>query len=493
MFEDRLSELAELHAAWESDRSVFLTVLGRRRVGKTQLLTHFLQDRPHVYLTGTQQTASNQLVDASREVYRATGDSLLAHQDFTSWDAPLALVTRQAQDTRFGFVLDEFSYFAQAIPELESVIQRWWDRDGQRTRVFFVVADSNLAFMRRLLKGDQPLFGRRTHQLALAPFDYADAARFFPTYSFQDRLRAYGVFGGMPAYLSLWDGSASLAANLSKIVFSLGAALRREPDYLLAQERTIKEPAGYRSVLRAIAAGKTQPNEIAKAAGFRSPSDIAVILQRLRELGLVERIEPITAAPGGRISRYVVADPFLAFWFRFVQPAEAMLERGLGQLLVDDLFRDAGLLIDEFVSRPQGPWERACMGYLWRALRYGSLPGLRFDRLGCWWEGRGADESGEIDILGVRGRRVTVAGSCKWRRMSMKPADLQQLRKLAESIGAGQETRYVLFSRSGFDRNLVDLAARQGVILVTPRQMFEPPAVGLQTLAARTASPTADC
>ncbi len=246
----------------------------------------------------------------------------------------LDLLAAHARTTRLGVVLDEFSYYVDETPGLPSLVQRWWDRQAQDTRVFFVLADSHVTFVDRLVASDQPLYGRRTHDLRVRPFDYADAARFFPTYSADDRIRDYGVLGGMPAYLSVVDPIRSLADNLQDVVLADAAAPRREPDYLFAQERSIRDPVRFRSVLRAVAEQHTQPNEIAQAAGYQIGADVSLVLERLQGMNLVERITPTPGRSGGRISRYVISDNFLAFWFRFVQPAEGLLDRGLGWLIL---------------------------------------------------------------------------------------------------------------------------------------------------------------
>jgi hypothetical protein len=179
----------------------------------------------------------------------------------------------------------------------------------------------------------------------------------------------------------------------------------------------------------------------------------------------------VTADARGRTSKYVVSDPFLAFWFRFVQPAEAALEQGADTWV---LRRRVLPELDRFVSRANGPWERACQDYLWRAFRAGRLGDVGFDRLGSWWEGRGAAESAEIDVVGLDGDRVTLVASCKWRNDYAKPGDLDELRRTAARVGATDATPAVLFSRAGFDPALVARAAAEGVWLVAPADMFAP-------------------
>ncbi|MBI3972896.1 MAG: ATP-binding protein [Chloroflexi bacterium] len=335
--------------------------------------------------------------------------------------------------------------------------------------MMLIVAGSHVAFMERLVLGGQALYGRRTGELRLRPFDYADAGRFFPNYSPMDRVRAYGIFGGMPAYLAVCDASRPLHENTLDVILEDGAYLRREPQYLLSQERAVDRPPAYLSILRAIAQGRTQPSDIAVAAGFRAASDIAPVLERLREFRLVERLVPVTTENGSRMSRYILTDPFLAFWFRFVQPAEAALEQGNASWVLHHRILPE---LDRFISRPQGPWEMACRDYLWRAFRAGMLGELGFDRLGPWWESRGATESEEIDAVGLDGKRIVLAASCKWRNEYTKLGDLHDLQRAAQRAGATDETRYVLFSRSGFDPALVAHAETSDVRLVTPADLF---------------------
>jgi AAA+ ATPase superfamily predicted ATPase len=296
-FLDRHDELTRLERYWSSDRAEFVVLTGRRRVGKSRLLEESFRDKPHLHVVGTAQTLRVQLIDVSRELARATGDPLLATQTLDSWDAVLTYLGQHGQERRFGVVIDEFSYFVDQAPELPSLLQRWWDQLGARGQIKLILASSHVGYMDRLLQGDQPLFGRRSGELRLQPFDYADAGRFFPDYDPVDRLRAYGVFGGMPAYLAACEPNRSLADNLRRRILEPDAYLRSEPLYLLAQERTVTQPASYLSILRAIAKGQTQPNLIVQAAGFRSPADIAPHLQRLQEFRLVERLLPVTAEP----------------------------------------------------------------------------------------------------------------------------------------------------------------------------------------------------
>lgn len=223
-------------------------------------------------------------------------------------------------------------------------------------------------------------------------------------------------------------------------------------------------------ILRALAEGKTQPSDIAMTAGYRAASDVMPFLERLREFRLIERLIPITAELGGRTSRYTLSDPFLAFWFRFVLPAEAALDQGADDWVLRHRIEPE---LDQFVSCSNGPWERACRDYLWRAFRTGRLGDVGFDRLGPWWEGRGATDSAELDAVGLDGSRVALAASCKWTKEYVKPGDLDELRRTASRLGTTNETLFYIFSRSGFDSTLLAQAEAARLRLVTPEMLFD--------------------
>ncbi|MBI3972897.1 MAG: ATP-binding protein [Chloroflexi bacterium] len=123
-FVNRALELRRLAGHWNSGRAELLVVTGRRRVGKSRLVEEFFHDKPSIYIVGTLQKARVQLADASRAIHRATGDPVLQHQDFDSWDALLAYVGEYARVRRAGFVIDEFSYYCDESRELPSVLQR---------------------------------------------------------------------------------------------------------------------------------------------------------------------------------------------------------------------------------------------------------------------------------------------------------------------------------------------------------------------------------
>ncbi|MEK7675519.1 MAG: ATP-binding protein [Verrucomicrobiota bacterium] len=191
-FLGRTRELKVLQEAWSSERSGFIPIYGRRRVGKSELIVQFMSGKRGLYFVGKRASGEAQLQEFLEAAARAVGDSLLAQARVTNWKSALELVGQRLPGKgKFILALDEFQWIAEASPELPSVIQELWDRVWSRSgRVLLILCGSYIGFMEREVLGRRsPLFGRRTAQILLRPFSHLEAARFHPRLSTVDQAR----------------------------------------------------------------------------------------------------------------------------------------------------------------------------------------------------------------------------------------------------------------------------------------------------------------
>lgn len=193
---DREDEWDRLSALAESDGPELCILLGRRRAGKSFLLTRLVAACNGIYYQATRQTEKEQLGTLSRIVGERFDDPAFRRLAFESWEHLFEYVIRKAGDDPLLMVFDEFPYLADAAPALPSIMQRLWDHTLVDTRLKPVLAGSHVTAMRRLTRADQPLYGRRTSRIEFLPFSYADAARFVPGYDAMDKIRLYGIFSG---------------------------------------------------------------------------------------------------------------------------------------------------------------------------------------------------------------------------------------------------------------------------------------------------------
>lgn len=469
-FYDRTEELAALNARWDSASAELIVVWGRRRVGKTELLGEFLRTRRGVLFEATTGTEADQLADFARVLGQTAEGPLVGAQPFTSWTAAFAAIEELCRSGPLAVVIDEFQYLAAANPSLGSLLSAWWGSVGRKLPLFLVLAGSAVSFFERDVLGqNSPLYGRRTGQIELLPFDYRDASLFFPAYSAEDRIRAYAVCGGMPYYLEQFDASVPVLENIREAVLSRVGVLREEARLLLFEE--LPDPRTYFSVLRALAGGDTRVSQIANRTGL-NPSDVTKYLDVLQTLKIVRRLVPVGVSTRARtrMTAYEISDAYLRFWFRFVLPFEDRLVRA--ESIDRHLTETIAPAFDEFVSKPT--FEEVAREFLMRVTDAAEV--------GPWWgqvpTGVGRQtEQREIDCVALSAeRRVLAVGSCKWTATPVDSSEERLLARLQPHATGGDETRipHFFFSRSGFAPDLVGLAASDPdhYRLMAPEDLF---------------------
>ena len=342
--DDDLSVLDEL--AGGRDPELFV-LYGRRRVGKTELLQRFCEGRRAVYFQAAQVREKDNL-RAYREALADGLGTALAPVELPDWGAALEFTDERAGDQRLVVVIDEFPYLCEANKGLPSILQRFWDSRGKRSKLMIVLCGSQVSFMEeQVLSERSPLFGRRTAQKRLLPLTPPDAFEFFPGWEAEDRILAFAILGGMPAYLRRFDDRRTLRENILREILRPEGYLFEEVQFLLRNE--LSNPATYNSILSAVARGERKVGDIALSVGVDSTT-ANKYLTVLRELGLVEREIPITDPDPMRSRRgtYRIADRFLAFHFRHVQPNVTLINAGRGsRVLEESVEADLGRLFDE--------------------------------------------------------------------------------------------------------------------------------------------------
>ena len=275
----------------------------------------------------------------------------------------------------------------------------------------------------------------------MTPFDYYYAGRFATRWSPEDRVRLYAVAGGIPDYLEEFRDDAPLRDELHRLAYSADGRLFREaPDLLRAEFR---EPRTYEFIVRAIAQGDNTPATVASRAGLSGANRVNPYLDSLVDLGIVERrtLPGQSTQPRPRTSQYVLADSYLRFYYALVDPWRSLIQQGRGDAVLEELW---GKPFDDFVSHT---FEDVARQYVWRLSGAGRLPPL--SDVAFWWF-----NGGDIDVAGVVGSRLAVAGSAKWSSTFVKPADCDALRHAVGTVAPGTQPDLYLFSRSGFDGNL---------------------------------------
>jgi AAA+ ATPase superfamily predicted ATPase len=462
-FVDRAFELAWLEEGFNG-RPQFRILYGRRRTGKSRLLDEFVAGKRHVTYQAVEGSTQDHLADLTAAIVAVEPDPLLSAAPLANWDAALMYLTRMAAAGPIVVVLDEFQYAAQADPTLASRIQRWWSREVRDAPLYLIVCGSYVRFfVENVLTG--PAYGRNTGSLQLQPLGYRHAAGFFPHWSAEDRIRAFAVTGGMPQYLEQFDPGKPLRWNIVNRVLTRGAVLYQEAELLMREE--LREPRMYMSILRAVSEGTTESGKL--QSRVQSRGSISSYLATLRDLDLLSFRQPVIGATVRR-GVWALNDPYLRFWFRFVHPYRRELEHSADPQRFYDLVVEPAF--DQFVSKPA--FEDICVEYV-RAAAGRLEP--RMERVGPWWgpvpdprpENPRHQAEAELEVVGVAGKRVLLAGEAKWTNAAVGPREVRRLREVVRHVpGVRGPVKLLLFGRR-FDQRL----ANEDVELITADQVFE--------------------
>lgn len=464
MFIGREKELGILNDMYGQDRFQLVVMYGRRRVGKTTLLNEFCRNKPAIFYSAVQSNDKLNLEKFSEQVFGFYGETAL--EPFSTWENALTYINDRQADRQMVLVFDEFPYLVRKNKALLSSFQHLIDHTLQYGRLFVVLCGSYMGFMEKeILGAKSPIFGRRTGQMHVKPFDYRTSACFMENFSDEDKIKLYGAFGGTPLYLRQIRKEKTFEENIRDSFLAVTAYLYEEPLLLLRQE--VNEPGIYSAVMEAIANGAVKANEIAVKIGEEQAKCIKYI-NTLCALGILYKETPVGEKAHTRKTIYGISDFMFRFWYRYVFANRTLLETGAA----DAVWQRR---IEADYSNYMGAvFEKVCMEYMYRENSRQKLP-ILFTSIGRWWGNDArAKKQVEIDLIAKDGDDYIMC-ECKWRNEKLDLPVLNELRRKADIYGKKRDrTWYYLFSKSGFTKVVLDEASRGGdVILIDLKKLLQ--------------------
>lgn len=456
-FIGREYELGELNREYGKNQFSMVVIYGRRRVGKTYLIKEFIQDKKGYYFVALESNNIVNLSLLSKAVYQACG-GMSGLPDFTRFEDAFRYLFEYSLANRIVFVIDEYPYLAVSTPFVSSMLQQFIDQYRERSQLFLILCGSSMSFMEeQILAYKSPLYGRRTSQLKIQPFNYLDSARFVNAYSSQDKALVYGLTGGIAEYLTFFDDQITVKENIINNFLRTSGRLYEEPSNLLKQE--LREPKTYNDILYAIASGASRMNEIATKLGVAS-GGLGHYLNALISLGIIKKKTPVMNRKTKR-PLYVIQDSLFVFWYQFVQPNLNMINLDLGHAVYDQF-------IEAYLNTFMGAiFEKITIEYFEERLKQGTAPFIPAD-YGNWW---GYDDhlkqESEIDMIAFSKDRTFLFVEAKWHNSKVKQGVLDHL--IEKSLNFPfKKAIYWVASLSGFEKIRHD----QNVQLIALKDMY---------------------
>src|SRR3989339_169580 len=419
IFLDRKEELSRLNGLVKRGEGGLAVIWGRRRAGKTRLLTEWVDWHKGCYLV-----ADRSAPDIQRRYLADALSTYLPGFNEAAYPTWAAFLNRLVADAAVrGFkgpvVLDELPYLVEHSPELPSVLQRIVDHDAKKARLTFAISGSSQRMMQGIvLNRNAPLFGRASENLRIRPLK-AGYLLDVLTKNPVEAVAWYSLFGGVPYYweLALTSQLKNTVEAADALVLSPLGVLHSEPERLLAEEMPSASFA--RPVLDVIGMGAHRVSEIAGRIGAPVTA-LTPSLARLMDMDLCAREVPFAASEkSGKKSHYKIMDPFLRFWFKVVWPPRSLLSHSSQQMRVA-LFRkfEPALCAES--------WEELCRDAV-PFLKKGSL-GPEFGPALRYWTTGGP----EWDIVAASLDDSTLLlGEAKWSR---KPFNQKEIMKVSNEL-----------------------------------------------------------
>ena len=438
-FYNRKKELQELENFYFSKNKEFLVLYGRRRLGKTRLLREFSSKYLSLFFSCPLSTQKEALRLFQIQMAESFNEPLLKQTSFPGWTEAINYATEKAIQNNMVIIFDEFPYLMKSVPGIDSILQHLWDKTEDNMKI--ILSGSLISVMLEDVLGPKaPLYGRRTYTINLSPMSFFDISLFYTKVSFEEYVKWYTFYGGVPAYAeraSIYENSES---SLIEMVLNSNGNLYHEPDFLVNEE--LREPRVYFSVLRSLSSGNTRPNKISQDAGIVH-SSVSKYLDILRKMHIIEKRVPITEKNPEKSTKglYFIKDNFLRFWFRYVFSNKSVIEFGRGKELFDKIIKqDLNILIGYV-------YEDICL----QKIKNNSLKLLGFDaiKFGKYWE-----KNFEIDVIAENPFEMQVAFiECKWSNSINIDRTLIKLKRNSDMIKyyAGWKKKHFIISRNKKD------------------------------------------
>lgn len=441
-FIDRQKELKRLEAALKGCKGKLLVVYGRRRLGKSRLIKRILKEGD-VYYEATKSESSTQRLGLAASVALSYND--FDKPTYSTWDSLLSAFNNQCKEGA-TLMLDEFPYLVERDSSLPSVIQNIVDSGTMRYNLL-ICGSSQRMMQKIVLDGSEPLYGRASEKINLGPI----RAQYWwheLNLTAKQVVEEYSVWGGVPRYWVLREQYSSLDDALENLVLDEHGPLAEEPEALFLDDTNAIAP--YISIMTAIGQGNAKFSRIADVVEHKV-SELVPVMKNLIAMHYVRKEVPFGEdAEKSKKTLYVIDDPFLDFYYRFVVPAKPLLSMDRTDVVLKNIHSHMA----EHVGHV---WERLCQ----IAVSGNNVFGHTWNAAAHWWgkvpvfkEGKKTPVGNrelEFDVVAesMDEKDTILVGECKWKSADHADRLLAQFQEKVKyaPFAKGKKIVYALFLR----------------------------------------------
>ncbi len=439
----RKNEVSTLERLLQDDRSHFLAVYGRRRVGKTFLIREFFGYRFTFQHSGLSDGGiRDQLYAFESSIKDAGGMSPGNPGNWLEEFEDLKELIRNSNEKKKVIFIDELSWMDTRNSDLITALENFWNGwASARKDILLIVCTSATSWMMsKIIHNKGGLYNRLTSQIHLKPFVLSECEEYVRTEGITLRrdqiLQYYMVFGGIPFYWGFVERGLSVAQNIDKMFFAENAPLKDEFRYLYAS--VFRNPSVHLSIVEALGkkkAGMTR-EEIVEEAGVANSGDLTLKLEELSSCGFIRKFYAYGMKKKGAV--YQLVDFFTLFYYRFMSANT-----------YDEHFFENQVNTPAVNSWMGLAFERVCLEHIAQIKTRLGISGVS-TTVNSWYCSRNPDKGifgSQIDLLIVRKDQVINLCEMKYSgsEYMMSDKDEESIRHKVNDLIKGTGTRYAVF------------------------------------------------
>ena len=458
-FFGREMQVKQLRTFLRSPSQSAALVYGRRRIGKTELIKHCFSESAAVciYYECKETSEANNTQSLAEIISEQLG---IPPVSFSRFEQLLAFLYKYPFDRELALAIDEYQYLRRVVTGLDSIIQSAIDNRGT-SNVHLILCGSYVDTMKSLLEKQNPLYGRFDLIIDLKAMDYYDSALFYPTFSAEDKVRLYSVFGGVPYYNRLIDENKTVKENIIDLIASPGS--RFETEVPMALKSEIQKMTNAYEVFETLSKGYVRFADILSQSQVSSSPTLVDVLDKLCKMDVVKKEAPINDENNKKKAGYYISDPFTRFYFTYIYRNSSRLN-----VMDSDIFFLRYIEQDFEEHYVPHLFEEVCRQFLIRKNRRAELENC-FERIGTYYYDDAKNhKNGEFDIV-TENEGEYIFYEAKFKK---EPLTLE---KIQEEIAQVQATGFVcrtygFFSRSGFTG--IRKSDKENLILYELKDLF---------------------
>ena len=429
-FLDRIEETKILTRALSQKELSFIVVYGRRRLGKSTLLKRVLKKDDIYFMADRSEESTQKRFLAMAIATKYEGFDAVVYPDWES----LFRTFNQRCDKGTTLCLDEFPYLVKSCEALPSILQKLIDEKSLNFNLIICGSSQQMMFD-IALDAKSPLYGRANEILRLTPISISYLPNALKITA-KDAVKEYSVWGGVPRYWELREQYRNFNEALREMALSPNGVLHDEPMHILRDD--MRDLVQASTLLGIIGNGANRLSEIA-ARAEKNAATLSAPLQKLTKMQLIEREIPFGENPkSSKHGIYHLSDPFMNFFYRFINPYRSLLE--LGRI------ESVEKIIHQHMAEFEGAcWERLCR----QSVTGNEIDGTIFNVASRWWGNVSKSERIELDVVAESiDKKTLFIGECKWTSSENAERLLEDLKRKTEKLPFAskyQKITYALF------------------------------------------------